>query len=99
MQTVRKGGVRTVKLHAPERRKLEDAALTLRQIAVAISNVEDREHANNIAKALDDIVDDYTPNVEEAEAEKAEAQPPFPVAEVPVAEHKPKERKKEPASA
>lgn len=77
MQTTRsKGGVRKVKLSAPEVRKLDDAAMLLKQIAIAIVDPDEIEHLNNTAKIVESVVDDYTPSEEESEAEK-EAKPPF----------------------
>lgn len=77
MQTVRKGGVRTVKLSAPEVRKLDDAAMLLKQIAIAIVDPDEIAHLNHTAQIVEGVVDDYTPSAAEKEAEKAEAQPPF----------------------
>jgi hypothetical protein len=63
-----KNGVRTVRLHAPEVRRIEEGSMVYRQIAASISDVDDREHLINLAKAGDDIVAKYGGKAEQVAA-------------------------------
>lgn len=70
MKTVRVNGKKTPRLHSPEVRALDDAAATLRSIAVRLDDADEREHMESTAKILDDAIAAYGPKEKEAATEK-----------------------------
>lgn len=64
-----KGGY-NIRLHAPERRKLDDAAMVLRQIAVGLDE-DSAAGLNLLAKSVEDTATEYSPKPGEPKDEPA----------------------------
>lgn len=66
MKTVRTNGTKTARLHTPEVRSLDDAAATLRSIAVRIDDKDEIAHLQNTAQILEATIEKYGPKQETA---------------------------------
>lgn len=77
MTPIKVKGARSVRLHSPEVRRLEEAALVLRQMAVAVDDPDEVESMNNIGKCLEEYSTAYSRSAKEQADGPGEANPPF----------------------
>lgn len=60
-----KGGVRTVRLHAPEVRRIEEGAMVYRQIAASITDEAEKSKLLELADDASVVLMKYNPPKEE----------------------------------